>query len=85
VDGRPVPYPTHPFQLTFVGEPAKGAGGALSFSPAPAGWAPWQPVDAAVGDLPVFGQLLGEPGAKTPYAGPAVSCWGAHCRSESGS
>lgn len=69
VDGRPVPYPTHPFSLTWVGEPSKTASG-LSFAAPPREWAPWAGVDAAVGDLPVFSQLLGDPGK--PYDGPAV-------------
>lgn len=65
-----MPYPTHPLRLTWVGEPSKGAGGALSFAPPPREWSPWAPVDAAVGDLPVFAQLLGDPGK--PFAGPAA-------------
>ncbi|KAI8474268.1 MAG: hypothetical protein J3K34DRAFT_408000 [Monoraphidium minutum] len=71
VDGRPAPYPTHPLTLTFKGDASKDPRtGGLSFAPPPAGWRPWDAVDAAVGDLPVFGQLLGDPGAS--FKGPAV-------------
>lgn len=37
---------------------------------------PWAPVSAAVGDLPVFGQLLGDPGSSKPFNAPAVSLRG---------
>jgi hypothetical protein len=72
VDGRPAPYPTHPLRLTFVGDPSKDRGGQLIFAPPAAGWTPWDPVDAAVGDLPVFAQLLGDADSQTPFSGPAV-------------
>jgi hypothetical protein len=72
VDGRPLPLPTASVRLTYVGDPlgGKGAGGALSFAPPAEGWRPWEPVGLAVGDLPVFSQLLGD-GVK-PFAGPAA-------------
>jgi hypothetical protein len=73
VDGRPAPYPTHPLQLTYKGDASKDPRtGALTFEAPPAAWRPWGKVDAAVGDLPVFGQLLGDPSGRTPFTGPAV-------------
>jgi hypothetical protein len=44
--------------------------GRLSFSPPPRAWQPWKPVMAAVGDLPVFSQLLGD--GQKPFTGPAA-------------
>lgn len=52
--------------------------GKLAFEQPPRDWKPWQPVMAAVGDLPVFSQLLGD--GRTPFDGPAaligLDVWG---------
>jgi hypothetical protein len=70
VDGRPMPLPTTSVQLTYTGNPVRSSGGALSFEPAAKAWKPWKPISVAVGDLPVFGQLLGA--ERTPFSGPAA-------------
>ena len=70
VDGKPVLLPTAAVQFSFAGAARKAGDGRLSFDAPPPGWAPWAPVQAAVGDLPVFSQLLGDPGV--PYTGPAA-------------
>lgn len=81
VDGKPLPLPTARVQFTATGDvlpggrPGRGGapaggGGGIAFAPAPAGWRPWDAVPAAVGDLPVFSQLLGD--GKTPFDGPAA-------------
>lgn len=62
--------PTTQVQFTFVGAASKAPGGKYSFAPPAAAWRPWQPVQAAVGDLPVFAQLLGD--GRKPYDGPAA-------------
>ncbi|KAI3429492.1 hypothetical protein D9Q98_005581 [Chlorella vulgaris] len=69
MDGRPQAVPVTDVQFTFVGD-AKQEGGQFRFERPPRGWKPWQPVQAAVGDLPVFAQLLGD-GTK-PFEGPAA-------------
>uniref|UniRef100_A0A383VMM9 Peptidase A2 domain-containing protein n=1 Tax=Tetradesmus obliquus TaxID=3088 RepID=A0A383VMM9_TETOB len=79
VDGRPVPYPTTSVSFSFAGNPLKDPRtGQLSFEPPPRGFKPWAPVMAAVGDLPVFSQLLGD--GRTPFTGPAaligLDVWG---------
>lgn len=52
--------------------------GQVTFESPPRDWKPWQPVLAAVGDLPVFSQLLGD--GRTPFTGPAaligLDVWG---------
>eukprot|EP00877_Chromochloris_zofingiensis_P014880 jgi/Chrzof1/9646/Cz04g10250.t1 len=70
VDGSPQPLPTTRVQLTFAGEPAKDRQGNLSFAPPAPGWQAWDSVGAAVGDLPVFSQLLGD--GRKPFTGPAA-------------
>ena len=70
VDGRPLPLPTKKVQLTFAGDPQKGSGGGLTFAPPPRQWRPWDPVELAVGDLPIFSQLLGD--GRKPFSGPAA-------------
>lgn len=73
VDGKPKLQVTSPVQLTFAGNVASkgdGKGKSMTFEPPPAGWKAWEPVVAAVGDLPVFAQLLGD--GTTPFAGPAA-------------
>ena len=73
VDGRPQMLPTHRVGLSFCGGPVVAKGGTegptVTFEPPPRRWKPWDPVDVAVGDLPVFSQLLGD--GRTPYRGPA--------------
>ena len=46
--------------------------GGLSFEPASKDFKPWGPVQAAVGDLPVFSQLLGDGDMRKPFTGPAA-------------
>jgi len=46
--------------------------GGIVFGPAAKEWKPWAPVMAAVGDLPVFSQLLGDGNTRTPFKGPAA-------------
>lgn len=73
IDGRPQQVPTIPVQLTFVGDARRAGGdgkGGVTFASPPATWRPWAPVDAAVADLPVFSQLLGD--GRTPFDGPAA-------------
>ncbi|KAF6250944.1 hypothetical protein COO60DRAFT_1298685 [Scenedesmus sp. NREL 46B-D3] len=71
VDGRPAPYPTTSVSFTFAGDASKDPRtGQLSFEPPPREFKPWAPVMAAVGDLPVFSQLLGD--GRTPFQGPAA-------------
>ena len=61
--------PTTKVQFTFAGAASK-SGTGFTFAPPPHNWRPWQPVMAAVGDLPVFSQLIGD--GRTPYDGPAA-------------
>lgn len=71
VDGRPQVLPLVQVQFSFLGDARRGPGGGYEFESPPAGWQPWAPVLAAVGDLPVFSQLLSrDPG--TTFAGPAA-------------
>eukprot|EP00873_Tetraselmis_striata_P026355 jgi/Tetstr1/446619/TSEL_034143.t1 len=72
VDGKPFTLGTTQLGLDFAGEPFKRPGGAgLGFAPPPPGWVAWDPVDAGVGDMPVFGQLLGD-GKGSAFRGPAA-------------
>lgn len=66
----PQVLPTTQVQLTFAGAASKDGAGRYSFAPPPPSWRPWQPVLAAVGDLPVFAQLFGD--GRTPFNGPAA-------------
>ena len=70
MDGKPQVLPTTRVQLTFAGAASKGGEGRYTFAPPPPQWRPWEPVVAAVGDLPVFAQLLGD--GRKPYDGPAA-------------
>jgi predicted aspartyl protease len=70
IDGKPFLMPTRATQLTFAGDAQKDSStGALSFEGPPSHWKPWDPVQLAIGDLPVFRELLGD--GKRPYEGPA--------------
>ncbi|KAL4421485.1 hypothetical protein ABPG75_010776 [Micractinium tetrahymenae] len=71
VDGKPQVLPTTSVQFSFAGAPHRAeGGGGLRFDPPPAGWRPWDPVTAAVGELPVFSLMLGD--GSRPYEGPAA-------------
>jgi hypothetical protein len=50
----------------------KAESGGLTFAPPAPGWTPWKPVQAAVGDLPVFAELLGDADGRKPFSGPAA-------------
>ena len=68
VDGRPQLLPTAKVELSYCGN-AKRDQTTMSFEAPPSDWKPWSPVQLAVGDLPVFTNLLGD--GRTPYRGPA--------------
>jgi hypothetical protein len=58
---------------THPGDAAKDPRtGGITFAPPAKGWKPWAPVMAAVGDLPVFAQLLSDADARKPFNGPAA-------------
>lgn len=70
IDGKPLFLPTRKTQLTFAGDAQKNpASGRLTFDPPPSNWKSWDPVQVAIGDLPVFRDLLGD--GVRPYEGPA--------------
>lgn len=66
----PQVLPTTEVQFTFAGAASKEADGRYRFDAPPASWRPWDPVLAAVGDLPAFAQLFGD--GRTPFSGPAA-------------
>jgi len=68
VDGQPQLLPTSTIGLSYCGNPKKDIS-TMSFEAPPSDWKPWNPISVAVGDLPVFSQLLGD--GRTPYRGPA--------------
>jgi hypothetical protein len=71
VDGRPMQLPTVKQSLTFAGEAMSDSQGRLSgFENPPSNWKQWKPVLLAVGDLPVFPELLGD--GVRPFTGPAA-------------
>jgi len=72
VDGRPMQLPTAKQSLTFAGDAMSDSQGRLisGFEPPPSNWKPWKPVLLAVGDLPVFPELLGD--GVRPFDGPAA-------------
>jgi hypothetical protein len=72
IDGRPLLLPTVKKQLSFVGDPIMdpNTGRPTGFEQPPPEWKPWDPVQVAVGDIPVFSQILGD--GVTPYLGPAA-------------
>lgn len=65
VDGRPQLLPTTNIELSYVGNQISDGG----FEAPSSDFTPWKKVQMAVGDLPVFSQLLGD--GRTPYKGPA--------------
>jgi hypothetical protein len=71
VDGLPQILPTYKVQLSYVGDPIIPSASTQSmiFQSPPSAWKPWDPISLAIGDLPVFTQLLGD--GRTPYKGPA--------------
>jgi hypothetical protein len=70
IDGRPLRLPTARASLSFAGEARADRQGRVSgFEPPPPNWKPWKPVAVAVGDLPVFPEVLGD--GVQPYSGPA--------------
>jgi len=70
IDGRKLIMPTTSVQLTFAGNPMKDSSGKVGFEGPPQNFVPWDPVSVAVGDLPVFSQLLGD--GKNPLRVPTV-------------
>jgi hypothetical protein len=72
IDGRPFRLPTIKKELTFVGDVQQDSttGRPIGFDKPPSSWKPWEKVDLAVGDLPVFPSLLGD--GTRPYMGPAA-------------
>mmetsp|Transcript_14804 Transcript_14804/g.32160 ORF Transcript_14804/g.32160 Transcript_14804/m.32160 type:complete len:457 (-) Transcript_14804:276-1646(-) len=67
VDGRPQLLPTSNIGLSYCGNPNSKS--ITSFEAPPSDFKPWDPILVAIGDLPVFSQLLGD--GRTPYRGPA--------------
>jgi hypothetical protein len=72
IDGRPLLLPTVKKQISFVGDPIidPKTGRPSAFNQPPPEWKPWDAVQLAVGDIPVFSQILGD--GITPYQGPAA-------------
>lgn len=74
VDGRPQLLPTMNIGLSFCGNAIQNKEDTssmttMSFEAPPSNWKPWNAVQMAIGDLPVFSQLLGD--GRTSYKGPA--------------
>jgi hypothetical protein len=74
VDGQPQLLPTATVGLSYCGNSIltknNNQGKAtMAFEAPPSEWKPWSDINVAVGDLPVFTQLLGD--GRTPYRGPA--------------
>ncbi|CAB9511020.1 expressed unknown protein [Seminavis robusta] len=70
IDGKPLLLATRKTQLTFAGNTEQDAStGGLSFQAPPSKWKPWDPVQIAIGDLPVFREVLGD--GVRQYEGPA--------------
>lgn len=71
VDGKPLLMPTASVQLTFVGNPYKGSSpNDLQFEEPPTNFKPWEKITLAIGDLPVFRDLLGD--GKSEYTMPTI-------------
>ena len=71
VDGRPHLLPTTNIGVSFCGSAiqTKEDKSTMSFEAPPPTWKPWNAAPMAIGDLPVFSQLLGD--GRTSYTGPA--------------
>eukprot|EP00986_Skeletonema_menzelii_P017605 scaffold20700_cov147-Skeletonema_menzelii.AAC.2 len=71
VDGRPQLLPTTNIGVSFCGNAIqnKEDKSTMSFEAPPSDWKPWNAVPMAIGDLPVFSQLLGD--GRSAYKGPA--------------
>jgi hypothetical protein len=70
IDGRPLQLPTIPASLSFAGDAQLDTQGRVAgFESPPTHWKPWKSVHVAVGDLPVFPEVLGD--GVHPYTGPA--------------
>jgi len=71
VDGRPQLLPTTNIGVSFCGNAIqnKDDKSNMSFEAPPSDWTPWSAVPMAIGDLPVFSQLLGD--GRSAYKGPA--------------
>jgi hypothetical protein len=70
VDGQPQLLPTATVGLSYCGNPIVSKDNkSMAFEGPPSEWKPWSEINVAVGDLPVFTQLLGD--GITPYRGPA--------------
>lgn len=71
VDGRPIQLATLKQSLSFVGGAKQDSQGRLNgFQSPPNSWKAWDPIYLAVGDLPVFPDLLGD--GVHQYTGPAA-------------
>lgn len=72
VDGRPQLLPTTNIGVSFCGNAIQNKedkSTTMSFEAPPSDWKPWNSVSMAIGDLPVFSQLLGD--GRSAYKGPA--------------
>ena len=72
VDGRPQLLPTTNIGVSFCGNAIQNKedkSTTMSFEAPPSDWKPWNAVSMAIGDLPVFSQLLGD--GRSAYKGPA--------------
>eukprot|EP00536_Pseudo-nitzschia_multiseries_P004807 jgi/Psemu1/189006/e_gw1.83.99.1 len=72
IDGTPLTLPTVKKQLSYAGNPIVDpkTGRPVAFESPPTDWKPWNTVQLAVGDIPVFSNILGD--GVTPYEGPAA-------------
>ena len=72
IDGRRFQLPTAKKTLTFTGDSLldPSTGRPIGFQPPTSNWKPWNAVEVAVGDLPVFSSALGD--GVRPFTGPAA-------------
>ena len=71
VDGKPLLMPTATVQFSFAGNAYQGSSpNDLRFEDPPSKFKPWDKVSLAIGDLPVFRDLLGD--GKSEYTMPTV-------------